>query len=145
MTGSLADAINSDVVTISISASEFVGIFDIEYNSTAPRNRISTRGGKLDTYGPPLIDIWCSAVLDADQIAVINTANTQNARRAYPATDTIIQGNSLSGSNSKDIVITFTAEYPDYKLLAPPGGLATAVRFHLISKNTPVFTFTPTP
>lgn len=83
-------------------------------------------------------DVWCSAVVDKAQLSVLRTANTQNARRAYPSTSTIITGQTLSGAN--DIVITFNAEYPEFKLLAPPGGLATAVRFHLIALATPVFT-----
>lgn len=139
MTGTLSDAINSDVVILSIDGGEFVTIYDIEYSTVAPRNRISTRAGKLDTYGPPLEDLWASAVLDKAQLAVLRTANTQNSRRAYPATATIMTAQALSGSGA-DIIYTFTAEYPEYKLLAPPGGLATTVRFHLIALTKPVVT-----
>lgn len=136
MTGTLANAINSDKVIISVAGGEFVTIYDIEYNKVAPRNRLSTRAGKLDTYGPPLFDAWCTMVVDQAQLTVLETASTQNARRAYPSTATIITGLTLSGTD--DITFTFNAEYPDYKLLAPPGGLATAVRFHLIALTTPV-------
>jgi hypothetical protein len=136
MTGTLADAINTDVVTISIAGGDFATIYDIEYNKVAPRNRISTRAGKLDTYGPDLFDAWCSMIVDQAQLTVLETASTQNARRAYPSTATVITGLTLSGAN--DITFTFNAEYPEYKLLAPQGGLATTVRFHLIALGTPV-------
>lgn len=132
MTGSLANALNSDVVIISIAGSEFVTIYDIEYSKDPPRNRISTRAGKLDTYGPGLEDIWCSAVVDTATFSALDTASTPNSRLAYTPQAIIITGQALSGA-AQDITISFSAEIPTIKLLAPPGGLATSIRFHLIA------------
>ena len=132
MTGSLANAINSDVVKISIAGGEFIAVYDIEYSKDTPRNRISTRAGKLDTYGPELEDVWCSAVVDKAIFDILNTASTANSRRKYTAQAIVITGESLGGA-SQDITISFSAEIPTLKLLAPAGVIATPVRFHLIA------------
>lgn len=133
MAGSLADAINSDVVKLSIAGSEFIAIYDIEYSKVPPRNRISTRAGKLDTYGPELEDLWASAVVDKAIYDLLDAASTANSRRAYTSQAIIITGQALSGA-SNDVIISFTAEIPDLKILAPGGGTATATRFHIIAK-----------
>jgi len=132
MTGSLADAFNSDVVLLSIEGGEFVTVYDVEYSKDPPRNRISTRAGKLDTYGPELEDIWCSAVVDKAIFNIINTASTPNSRRAYTPQAIIVTGQALSGA-ANDITINFSAEIPTMKFLAPPGGVATGIRFHIIA------------
>ncbi len=136
--GTLANAINSDVVRLSIKptsgADEFITVYDIEYSKEPPRNRISTRGGKLDTYGPPLEDIWASAVVDKTIFDLLVIANTQNARKKYPEQSITLKGESLEGTGSNDITITFQGEIPTLKILAPPGGIATPVRFHIIAK-----------
>ncbi len=133
MTGSLADAINSDVVKISIAGGEFITVYDIEYSKEPPRNRTSTRGGKIDMWGPPLEDIWCSAVVDEATFDILETATTPNSRRAYTDQAIVVTGEALSGSD-QDITISFTAEIPTMKILAPQGGVATAVRFYMVAK-----------
>lgn len=135
MVGSLANAFNSDVVLLSIAGSEFVTVYDVEYGKDPPRNRISSRAGKLDTYGPILEDVWCSAVVDKTIFDLIDTASTPNSRRAYPSQAIIVTGQALSGV-SNDLTISFSAEIPTLKFLAPGGGVATAIRFHIISLNT---------
>ena len=131
MVGTLADALNSDVVKLSIAGSEFVTIYDLEYTTEPPRNRISTRAGKLDTYGPELEDLWASLTVDKATFNLIVTATTPNSRRKYTAQAIVITGQALSGSGD-DITISFSAEIISKKLLAPQGGLATTLRIHMI-------------
>ncbi len=133
MVGTLADAINSDVVKLSIAGSEYVAIYDIEYSKEPPRNRIATRAGKLDTWGPELVDMWASAVVDKAIYDLLDAASTPNSRRAYTEQAIIITGESLSGV-ANDVTVSFSAEIPTLKILAPGGGVATAIRFYIISK-----------
>ena len=136
MTGSIANAINSDVVQLQIDASEIILLYDIELNKDPPRNRRSTRAGKLDTYGPPLIDFFASATVDKATFDVIEAASTQDSRKAYPQLALIITGLNLGGSGANDIIITFTGEIPSYKFLAPGNGVDTTIRFHCIADNS---------
>ena len=135
MVGDLAKAINSDVVTLSIDAGEIILLYDLEFGKEAPRNRRATRAGKLDTYGPPLIDFTASATVDKATFDIIEAASTQDDRKAYPVVACIITGKNLGSAAPDDIVVAFNAEIPTYKILAPGNGTDTTIRFHTIIDN----------
>jgi len=135
MTGDIGKAINSDVVQLQIDASEIILLFDIEFGKNPPRNRRSTRGGKLDTYGPPLEDFFASATVDEATYDVLDAASTQDSRKAYPQVACIITGLNLGGSALDDLIVNTTGEIPEMKVLAPGNGQDTTVRFHFIANN----------
>jgi len=105
VTGDISKAINSDVVTFQIDGGEIILLFDIDFGKDPPRNRRDTRAGKLDTYGPPLEDIFASATVDKATYDVLDTASTQNARKAYPQVACIITGKNLGGVGGDEIIV----------------------------------------
>jgi len=136
-TGNLSQAINSDVVKLSIGASgELITLFDIDYGVAPPRNRRSTRAGKLDTYGPPLIDFWASATVSKDVHDQIDGLATQNSRRAYTVETFTIVGENLGGNVANDTSVAFSGEVPEYRVLAPGNGVDMTIRFHVIVDNS---------
>jgi hypothetical protein len=139
MAGNLANAVNSDVCKLSVDAAEYVTLFDIELGKTHPRNRRSTRGGKLDTYGPPLEDLSATVTADKDIANRIEALATQNARKAFTKGTCIITGQSLSGA-ADDIIVNCTAEFYEYRLIGPEGGQDVTFRFAAIIDNDIVIT-----
>ncbi len=131
MTGTLNDAVNSDVTILTLPTGEIVLLFDIEFGKSIPRNRRTTRAGKLDTYAVALEDFTASATCDKATANVIEALTVLDARNALTKTAVIITGQALSGA-SEDIIATGTAEFTDYRVLAPEGGKDVTIRFSAI-------------
>jgi hypothetical protein len=136
--GDLALAINSDVVILELESTpnELVTLTDIQWNKSAPRNRIVTRAGKLDTYSTELIDFTAVATVTKAVHDKLNTLSTQNARKAYPQETVKITGRNLGGNSANDIVVNATAEFPELSVINPGGGIASTIRFRAIVDNS---------
>lgn len=133
MTGSLADAINSDVTILTLSSGEVVTLFDIIFGRSLPRNRRSTRAGKLDTYGPAFENFTAKATCDKATARVIQALTVPTSRLALTKESVTITGKSLSGSN--DLVATGNAEFFEYKIAGPEGGQDVTISFEAVFNN----------
>jgi hypothetical protein len=134
MTGSLADAINSDVTILTLPTGEIVTLFDIEFGRDIPRNRRSTRAGKLDTYGPEFEDFAAKATCDKATANVIEALTVLDARKALVKTAVTITGQALSGAGA-DMVATGNAEFFNYRVIAPEGGQDVTISFAAVFNN----------
>jgi hypothetical protein len=134
MTGSLADAINSDICTLTLSGGELVTLFDIMFSKTIPRNRRSTRAGKLDTWGPPLEELSAKCTCDKATANVIEALTVLSATLSLTKESVTITGKALSGAG-QNMVATGTAEFFDYKIIGPEGGRDVTIEFSAVFDN----------
>ena len=112
----LAEAFNGQNVRLLLTDSGLNEDFNL-YNMTKkkghPRNRVHSRGGAKDFYGPSLREVTYETVITEQMFKYLDSNSELNTRHAMPQIAGQVISDSLSGVGADDMTENFTFEIAD--------------------------------
>lgn len=101
---------------------EWITVYNISLRKAHPTSRVNTRGGAVDFYSHPLIEVPFEGLCSKDIYDKLDALSTLNARSALPVEDYTIVGENIGGSAADDPKAQFNATLPEFESLAGQHG-----------------------
>lgn len=112
----LGEAFNGRNVRLLLTDSglqEDFNLYNMTKKKTTPRNRVHSRGGAKDFYGPQLRQITYETVVTEQMFKYLDSNSNLNTRNALPQIAGQVLSDVLSGTVAKDMQEDFTFEIND--------------------------------
>lgn len=112
----LLEAFNGKNVRLLLTDSglqEDFNLYNMDKKKTIPRNRVITRGGAGDFYGPPLRKVTYETVVTEQMFKYLDTNSEPDSRSALPKVVGQVISDSTSGVGADDMTENFTFEIVD--------------------------------
>jgi len=92
---------------------EDFNLYNMTKKKTTPRNRVHSRGGAADFFGPQLREITYETVVTEQMFKYLDSNSNLNTRSALPQIVGQVLSDTISGTVAKDMVEDFTFEILD--------------------------------